>query len=83
MSELETAAPPLRVAILAFDGISLFHLSVPGMVLGTANFEAGAPRYEIGYCAGTPGPIRSDQGTMIKSARAIASSAARRRCGHW
>ena len=66
MSKQETSALPLRVAILAFDGVSLFHLSVPGMVLGTANFEAGLPRYEIGYCACTPGPIRSDQGMIIE-----------------
>ena len=65
MSGFEVSDVPLRVAVLAFEGVSLFHLSVPGMVLGTANFEAGMPRYEIGYCAVTPGKIRSDQGIQI------------------
>ncbi|KPC09795.1 putative AraC-family regulatory protein [Pseudomonas amygdali pv. lachrymans] len=30
----------IRVAVLAFDGVSLFHLSVPGMVLGSAQFAS-------------------------------------------
>lgn len=66
MSVTHASTAPLRVAILAFDGVSLFHLSVPGMVLGAANFEAGAPRYEIGYCAHAPGTLRSDQGIAIE-----------------
>lgn len=53
---------PIRVAVLAFDGISLFHLSVPGVVLGTAQTAPGEPRYEINYCAERPGTVSSDQG---------------------
>jgi len=56
----------LRVAVLAFDGVSLFHLSVPGMVLGAANGAPDLPRYEVGYCAETPGRVRSDQGIVIE-----------------
>lgn len=51
-----------RVAVLAFDGVSLFHLSVPGMVLGTAQSAPGEPHYEVSYCAETPGMVISDQG---------------------
>lgn len=51
-----------RVAVLAFDGVSLFHLSVPGMVLGTAQSTPGEPHYEVSYCAETPGIVISDQG---------------------
>lgn len=51
-----------RVAVLAFDGVSLFHLSVPGLVLGTAQSAAGEPLYEVSYCAETPGMVISDQG---------------------
>lgn len=54
--------PPIRVAVLAFDGVSLFHLSVPGIVLATANPASTEPRYEISYCAQAPGMISSDQG---------------------
>lgn len=52
----------IRVAVLAFDGVSLFHLSVPGMVLGA---DDGPARYEVMYCAEAPGRIRSDQGVTI------------------
>lgn len=51
-----------RVAVLAFDGVSLFHLSVPGMVLGTAQSAPGEPHYEVSYCAEAPGMVISDQG---------------------
>lgn len=51
----------IRVAVLAFNGVSLFHLSIPGMVLGTAQYAPGEPLYEIRYCAETPGMVTSDQ----------------------
>ncbi|WP_338475315.1 GlxA family transcriptional regulator [Pseudomonas khavaziana] len=54
--------PPIRVAVLAFDGVSLFHLSVPGMMLGTAQSTTHEPHYQISYCAEVPGTISSDQG---------------------
>lgn len=55
----------IRVVILTFEGVSLFHLSVPGMVFG-ADDGPGLARYDIRYCAQTPGQIRSDQGMMIE-----------------
>jgi transcriptional regulator GlxA family with amidase domain len=56
----------IRVAVLAFDGVSLFHLSVPGVVLGSINASSEALRYEVRYCAEKPGRIRSDQGITIE-----------------
>lgn len=53
---------PIRVAVLAFEGVSLFHLSVPGVVLGTAQAAPDSPRYEVNYCAEVPGMVSSDQG---------------------
>jgi transcriptional regulator GlxA family with amidase domain len=58
--------PSIRVAVLAFDGVSLFHLSVPGVVLGSINASSEALRYEVHYCAEKPGFIRSDQGITIE-----------------
>lgn len=55
----------LRVAVLAFEGMSLFHLSVPGTVLGALNGE-GAIHYDVRYCAPVPGPVRSDQGLTVE-----------------
>lgn len=58
--------PPIRVAVLAYEGVSLFHLSVPGMVFGVEPTPSGLPPYEVRYCAPTPGRIRSDQGVEIE-----------------
>src|SRR5690606_39419713 len=66
VSDFGLLMPSLRVSVLAFDGASLFHLSVPGMVLGAANGAPDLPRYEVGYCAVAPGRIRSDQGVVIE-----------------
>lgn len=57
--------PCVRVAVLAFDGVNLFQLSVPGMVLGADN-GAGQAYYDVIYCAQTPGRICSDQGMVIE-----------------
>ncbi|MFA5677169.1 MAG: helix-turn-helix domain-containing protein [Pseudomonas sp.] len=54
-----------RVIILTFEGVSLFHLSVPGLVFGADDGQS-LPRYEVQYCAQTPGQIRSDQGVTIE-----------------
>lgn len=56
---------PVRVAVLAFDGMSLFHLSVPGVVLDAV--EAGeTARYRVRYCTPSPGLIHTDQGLRIE-----------------
>ncbi|WP_216903231.1 GlxA family transcriptional regulator [Nocardia alni] len=49
-----------RVAVLAFDGISPFHLSVPGLVFGRigTSAQAGAP-YVVETCAEQPGILRT------------------------
>ena len=61
----------IRVAVLAFNGVSLFHLSVPGMVLGTAQSEPGEPRYEVSYCTETPGMVSCDQGIDLSVAHGL------------
>lgn len=60
-----------RVAVLAFDGVSLFHLSVPGMVLGPVEVSPGQPQYVIEYCAEAPGMVESDQGIGIAVAHGL------------
>lgn len=58
--------PPIRVAVLAFEGVSLFHLSVPAVAFGVVNGPPNFPSYEVRYCAQHPGRIRSDQGLVIE-----------------
>lgn len=54
-----------RVAVLAFDGVSLFHLSVPGMVLGPVEASPGQPQYRVEIFSETQGMVQSDQGIGI------------------
>lgn len=56
----------IRVAVLAYDGVSLFHLSIPGVVLGAVESAPDQPQYEITYCAEVPGMVKSDQGIGIE-----------------
>ncbi|MEV0250725.1 helix-turn-helix domain-containing protein [Nocardia sp. NPDC050712] len=58
------------VAVLAFDGISPFHLSVPTLVFGRIgagrnNGDPGGP-YEVEVCAEHPGTLRTPAGFDIQ-----------------
>lgn len=57
---------PLHVCVVAYEGVSLFHLSVPAMVLGAGEEGASGARYEVSYCAAQPGKVRCDQGLIIE-----------------
>lgn len=48
---------PIRVAVLAFDGVSLFQLSVPAQAFGVVNTPSDFPEYEVRYCALKPGRV--------------------------
>ncbi len=68
--------PPVRVAVLAFEGVSLFHLSVPGTVFGADRVPGGLPPYEVRYCAPEPGRVRTDQGMEIEVPAGLEAMAA-------
>lgn len=51
------------VAVVAFDRISLFHLSVPCVVFGEA--LAGTPKFDVRVCAPEPGPLRTSAGLEV------------------
>jgi transcriptional regulator GlxA family with amidase domain len=53
------------VAVLAFDAISLFHLSVPCLVFGENTRETGLPPLVLKVCAAEPGPLRSTAGVSL------------------
>lgn len=57
---------PTRVAVLAFNNISLFHLSVPGLVLGSDRRASGLPLHEVHYVAIEPGTIRTADGLELQ-----------------
>lgn len=61
---MSTAATE-TVAVVAFDGISPFHLSVPCMVFGEDRTETGAPRFRVQVCAPEPGELRTNAGFSL------------------
>lgn len=62
---------PRVVAVVAFDGISPFHLSVPCAVFGEDRTAGGVPRYEVLVCSADPGPIRTSAGFSIAGSRPL------------
>lgn len=52
----------LRASVLAFEGMSPFHLSVPCMVLGDRFGVPDLPAYEVRVCAESPGRLMSNAG---------------------
>ncbi|MGV3570374.1 MAG: helix-turn-helix domain-containing protein [Ramlibacter sp.] len=54
-----------RVAVVAFDGISPFHLSVPCIVFGDAS-GADSP-FEVRVCAAEPAPLATTAGFTLSN----------------
>ncbi|GGK61584.1 GlxA family transcriptional regulator [Nocardia camponoti] len=55
-----------KVAVIAFDGISPFHLSVPSLVLGRVGTGVdGQPPYEVTVCTEGPGTLSTAAGFDI------------------
>lgn len=74
-ANLETRrAPPLpiRVAVIAFRGISPFHLSIPGVVFGEA--LAKSPAFEVFVCAAEAQPLRTSMGYELSGLRHLAEA---------
>ncbi|MHA3902548.1 GlxA family transcriptional regulator [Castellaniella sp. WN] len=62
-----TCAPgtaALRIAVVAFDGITPFHLSVPSLVFG-ARPDGAATCFDVRVCAADPSPLRTTAGFTI------------------
>jgi transcriptional regulator GlxA family with amidase domain len=48
-----------RIAVVAFDGISPFHLAVPCLVFGEDRRELGVPPFQLQVCAAETGTMRT------------------------
>jgi transcriptional regulator GlxA family with amidase domain len=55
------------IAVVAFEGISPFHLSVPCLVFGEDRSEVGMPPYEILVSSLERGPLRTSAGFRIEA----------------
>jgi transcriptional regulator GlxA family with amidase domain len=53
------------VAVVAYDGIGPFHLSVPCMVFGGDNGDTRQQHFEVKVCATAPGLLRTSAGFSI------------------
>ncbi|GLH73462.1 transcriptional regulator [Geothrix limicola] len=62
----ETPIPPCNLAVIAFDRISPFHLSVPCAVF-EARPDLGVPPYNLRVCGAEPGPLRTSAGFEIRT----------------
>ncbi|MEC5160477.1 MULTISPECIES: GlxA family transcriptional regulator [unclassified Janthinobacterium] len=54
------------IALIAFAGISPFHLSVPCMVFGDDLARLGVPRYQLLICGTAAGAVRTMSGFSIE-----------------
>lgn len=67
MSKQPNQAKPRRVAVVAFEGISPFHLSVPSLVFGEDRREDGIPRAEVMICAERAGLLQTTAGFSVNA----------------
>lgn len=68
-------ANPLTVAVVAFDGISPFHLSVPCMVFGADLAPDGGAHHRLLVCAPQPGALRTTAGFGVQVAHGLSALA--------
>lgn len=65
ISVTSATSAPLRIAVIAFDGMTPFHLSVPCLVFGAQTDEADLPPFQVRVCAADPAPLRTAAGFSI------------------
>lgn len=65
----QDAAETVRVAVIAFNGISPFHLSIPGVVFGEAG--QGVKPFEVLICAADRQPLMTSSGYRISGLRPL------------
>jgi transcriptional regulator GlxA family with amidase domain len=65
ISLTSVTSAPLRIAVIAFDGMTPFHLSVPCLVFGAQTDEADLPPFHVRVCAADPAPLRTAAGFCI------------------
>ena len=53
------------IAVVAFHGISPFHLSIPCMIFGEDRTAGGVPRFDVRVCAAEPGPLSTSAGITL------------------
>lgn len=65
--------PPPKVAVIAYDGITPFHLSVPCLVFGTRPTQDEPAPFTIAVCAAGEGPLVTSAGFAIATTCGLAA----------
>ena len=69
---MPAATPRSRtIAVVAFDRISPFHLSVPCLVFGDDRSDEGVPRFRVLVCGERAGRLRTSTGFAIEAAHGL------------
>jgi len=71
------AAERSRIAVIAFDGMTPFHLSIPSLVFGSRCIDGGAPAFEVRVCADAGAPLGTSAGfdVLVKHGLSAADEA--------
>src|SRR6201996_2199512 len=56
-----------RISVVAFNGISAFHLSIPSLIFGIAREGLGIEPYDFKVCSLEKGILKTDGGFSINS----------------
>lgn len=75
MRQTSHSQRPLKVAVIAFDGITPFHLSVPCLVFGATPADPELHGFEVIVCAAEVGPLRTSAGFAIATERDLSAVA--------
>lgn len=67
MHTLTSQLRPIQIAVVAFDGITPFHLSVPSLVFGARLADGEEAAFEVTICALDKDPLRTSAGFMIST----------------
>jgi len=62
---------PTSIAVVAFDGISPFHLSVPCMVFGVDKLHANVPVFNLMVCSAERRGFNTNAGFSVKTSHGI------------
>jgi transcriptional regulator GlxA family with amidase domain len=66
-----TQSRTIAIAVIAFDGMTPFHLSVPCLVFGGDRGGPDAPAFKVLVCATEKGPLRTTAGFDITAAHGL------------
>jgi transcriptional regulator GlxA family with amidase domain len=71
MGKITAPLRRLNIAVIAFDGIVPFHLSVPCLVFSGNARDPGVAPFEVTVCATAPGLLRTAAGFSIEAAAGL------------